>query len=114
MNNEKIMKDIFRNKTKKFYEYENEIADYMANDVAKDFKEILRAIIGVKVFSKFFKNSSTNIKITKEETTEIGYIIDENLYIFFKKLCKDLKLEEEIDGIQLSSKKIKIIGEEKK
>ena len=59
------MKPFNRNKKSSLKRNDNLVEDMTIN-ISKNFKETLEPIIGLKIFSKFFKDLSINEKITEE------------------------------------------------
>ena len=64
------MKPFNRNKKSSLKRNDNLVEDMTIN-ISKNFKETLEPIIGLKIFSKFFKDLSINAKITEEETEKL-------------------------------------------
>ncbi|MDE7432054.1 MAG: hypothetical protein K2N34_09090 [Lachnospiraceae bacterium] len=111
------MKGVFNNKTKRYEEeVENDIAKDIAEHTAKNFEETLEAIIEVKIYSKFCTkfNSKTKVEVEvlKDKIDEITNAINKHLDIFFGNLCNELNLAEEIDGLQIREKTIRVIEKE--
>lgn len=105
------MKPFNRNKKSSLKRNDNLVEDMTIN-ISKNFKETLEPIIGLKIFSKFFKDLSINAKITEEEIIEIDNAINKHLDIFFENLCKELNLAKEVNGIELGNETIKIVAKE--
>lgn len=105
------MKPFNRNK-KSSLKRNDDLVEEMAINISKNFKETLEPIIGLKIFSKFFKDLSINAKITEEEIIEIDNAINKHLDIFFGNLCEELNLAKEVNGIELGNEAIKIVAKE--